>query len=334
MAEFVNRREFLRQSFAFSALAIGVGSLPALAAAPNKGATHVFLIGDWGWEGDLAGQRSTAQAAIQYAATHRIAPEAFFMLGDSWYGQMPGGVDDPRWKVQFEDMYPKSSFDCPFYSIMGNHDYQKMPANVVKTEMELAYAKRHGTRWTQPALYYTFDFPAKNPLIHVIALDSNVDPGHGHLGASFVMSAEQQATQLKWLAAELDKPPTAPFTVVMGHHPIFSNGPHGDHKVLIAEWEPLLRQHQVDFYLAGHDHDLQHLEFEGHPTSFVCSGAGGADLYDLKIPEAERGPFAEKVYGFTHMELTPEKVTMRHIAADGKVIHAFSRAKGGQIVLS
>ncbi len=333
MAEASNRRQFLRQSFAFSALAMGLGSLPALAAAPDSKAKHLFLIGDWGWEDDLAGQKSTAQAAIQYAAAHQIKPEAFFMLGDSWYGPMPGGVNDPRWKVQFEDMYPRANFDCPFYSIMGNHDYQRMPANVVKTEMELAYAKQPGTRWTQPALYYTFDFPQKNPLIHVIALDSNVNQGHPDKGANFTMSAEQQATQLKWLAAELDKPRTAPFTVLMGHHPIFSNGPHGDHKILIAEWEPLLRQHKVDFYLAGHDHDLQHLEFEGHPTSFVCSGAGGADLYDLKITEEQRGPFAEKVYGFTHVELLPEKITMRHIAADGKVVHAFSKSKDGVVTI-
>jgi diadenosine tetraphosphatase ApaH/serine/threonine PP2A family protein phosphatase len=119
----------------------------------------------------------------------------------------------------------------------------------------------------------------------------------------------------------------------MGHHPIFSNGPHGDHKVLIADWEPLLRKHKVDLYLAGHDHDLQHLEFEGHPTSFVCSGAGGADLYDLKIPESQRGPFAEKVYGFSHLEILPSQIAIRHIAADGRVVHGFTKSSGGAVKL-
>jgi tartrate-resistant acid phosphatase type 5 len=328
----VNRREFLRQSFAFSALATGLGALPALAAAPDAKARHLFLLGDWGWQDDLTGQTATAQQMAKYAAQHKLKLESVFLLGDSWYGPMPGGADDPRWKTQFEEMYPKSVFDCPFYSIMGNHDYQHMPADVTKTEMELAYAKRPGTRWTQPALYYSFEFPKKNPVFQVIALDSNV-PMPGTHGANFTMTAEQQATELKWLAAELEKPRTAPFLVVMGHHPIFSNGPHGDHKVLIAEWEPLLQQHKVDFYLAGHDHDLQHLEFEGHPTSFVCSGAGGADLYDLKIPETQRGPFAEKVYGFTHVELTPEKVVMRHVAADGRVVHAFSKTSAGVVTI-
>jgi tartrate-resistant acid phosphatase type 5 len=326
----LNRRDFLRQSFAFSALATGVGSLPALAMATDAKAKHVLMVGDWGWESDIAGQQKTAKQMVKYAKDNALKADALFMLGDSWYGPLPGGIRDARWKTQFEDMYPKSAFDCPAYSIMGNHDYQKM-AGVVKTEMELEYAKQAGTRWTQPSLWYSFEFPKKNPVMTVIALDSNVPMGHKDNGVDFTLTATQQAEQLKWFAAELEKPRTTPFTVVMGHHPIFSNGPHGDHKVLIAEWEPLLAKHKVDLYLAGHDHDLQHLEFEGHPTSFVCSGAGGADLYDLKIAEAQRGPYAEKVYGFTHMETTAEKLTIRHIAADGRVVHGFTKGTDGAV---
>ena len=328
-----DRRQFLRQSFAFSALALGTRSLGALAPAPNAKANHMLVFGDWGYERDTAGQTATAQQMVKYAREHRLKTEALVMLGDSWYGAMPGGVDDPRWKTQFEDMYPRSSFDCPAYSIMGNHDYQRIPANVTKTEMELAYAKRPGTRWTQPALWYTFQFPTKNPVITFIALDSNVHGAHKVDAENFTLTPEQQAEQLRWFEAELNKPRTTPFTVVIGHHPIFSNGPHGDHKTLIAEWEPLLHKHNVSLYMAGHDHDLQHLEFEGHPTSFVCSGAGGADLYDLKIPEAQRGPYAEKVYGFSHMEVTPEKLTLRHIAADGKLVHAFSKTANGILTI-
>jgi tartrate-resistant acid phosphatase type 5 len=324
-----NRREFLRQSFAFSALAGKLGSLPVLAAEPSADARHLLMVGDWGWEGDLTGQTATARQMARYTLEHALKPEAMLMLGDSWYGAMPGGVDDVRWKTQFEQMYPEAVFACPAYSVMGNHDYQRIPATVTKTEMELAYAKRAGTRWTQPSLWYTFDFPQKAPLIRFIALDSNVYDERLQHDGNFTLSRQQQAEQLRWLEAELARPRQTPFTVVMGHHPIFSNGPHGDHKVLIEEWEPLLRRHNVSLYLAGHDHDLQHLEFEGHPTSFVCSGAGGADLYDLKIAEEQRGPFAEKVYGFSHLEATPDKLTVRHITADGKLVHTFSKTSNG-----
>ncbi len=338
MADFLDRRSFLKQSFAFSALASGFYALPALASALDASAHHLLLVGDWGWEEGIAGQAQTAAQMVKYASAPGLQPEALFMLGDSWYGPMPHGIHDLRWKIQFEDMYPASSFPGPVYSVMGNHDYQRMPLDVTKTEMELAYAAQggfdgKGTRWTQPALWYSFDWPRTNPLMKVIALDSNMPTEKRANGVDFTLTPAQQAEQLAWLTAELERPRTTPFLVVIAHHPIFSNGPHGDHKVLIAEWEPLFRKHKVDFYFAGHDHDLQHLEFEGHPTSFVCSGAGGAALYDLTIPESRRGPFAEKVFGFSHLEATPSEIAVRHIAADGRIVHGFSKSSLGKVTI-
>jgi len=302
----LNRRQFLRQSFAFSALA-AVGTKAALSLPFIHSAKHILIFGDWGWQGEHAGQSSVAASMVKYAHSHRLRTEAIFMLGDAWYGPLPGGVDDPRFTTQFEEMYPASVFPGPAYSIMGNHDYQNLPSGVNKRDAELAYARRGHTRWTQPALWYSFDMPN----MKVIALDSNVPirprrdsnvPARHRIDTvNFTLTREEQAEQLVWFAAELAKPTQAPFTVVMGHHPIFSNGPHGDHEVLIAEWEPLLRKHKVSVYLAGHDHDLQHLEFESHPTSFVCSGSGGADLYDLKIPEGERGPFMRRRSTVSHI---------------------------------
>jgi hypothetical protein len=324
----MNRRDFLRISFAFSALAAAGNARHAFASVPDPAARHFLMVGDWGKDGEHAGQGRVAAAMVDYAQTNKLHTDALLMLGDTWYGPLPGGVDDPRWQTQFEQMYPKSAFACPAYSVMGNHDYQRMPANVSKREAELAYARRGRSRWTQPALWYTYNLPH----IKVIALDSNVPMGHKDNGVDFTLTREEQATQLAWFKAELAKPNPLPFLVVIGHHPVFSNGPHGDHKVLIAEWEPLLREHNVHLYLAGHDHDLQHLEFEGHPTSFVSSGAGGADLYDLKIPEDKRGPYAKKVYGFTHLEATADKLTLRHLDADGNVVHGFVKSKEGLVI--
>lgn len=148
---------------------------------------------------------------------------------------------------------------------------------------------------------------------------------------NFTLTQEQQAEQLVWLRSELEKPLTTPFLVVMVHHPIFSNGPHGDHKVLARDWDPLLRKYNVHLYLAGHDHDLQHLEFEGHPTSFFLSGGGGADLYTLREEEASRGPWAGKVHGVSHLEVTSNLLTLRHIDADGRVLHSFTKTPEGRV---
>jgi tartrate-resistant acid phosphatase type 5 len=331
--EMLSRRRFLRQSFVFSALA-GLGSLPSFAdlghGASSGDGAHLLMVGDWGYQ-DFEAQSRVAKAMQGYVKEHRFTTEALFMLGDNWYGPLPGGVKDKRWQMQFEEMYPKSVFDCPAYAIPGNHDYQRMPESKVAAELE--YAKLPGTRWTMPSLWYSFTFPAKKPLVTVIALDSNMpsEDGKWDRGTNFTLRPEQKAEQLAWLKAELEKPRTTPFVIVMGHHPIFSNGPHGDHKVLIQDWEPLLREHKVHLYLAGHDHDMQHLEFEGHPTSFVLSGGGGADLYNLKIEQAQRGPMAKKVYGFSELAVAPEMLTLRHLNEQGRIIHAFTKKPDGAV---
>lgn len=330
-----SRRGFLQQSLAFSALTGLAGALPTFASQQagqqEIGARHLLMVGDWGRDNSQVGQRAVAAAMQQYTASRGLKTDALLMLGDSWYGELEGGTKSPRWQWQFEDMYPKSAFDCPAYSIAGNHDYQMWPGS--KVEAELAYAKTPGTRWTMPSLWYSFEFPKAQPMMTVIALDSNmphpVKPG----SRDFTLTEAQRVEQLAWLEKELAKPRSTPFLVVMGHHPVYSDGPHGDHAMLIRDWDPLLRKHGAHLYLAGHDHDLQHLEFQGHPTSFFLSGGGGADLYDLKVQPGDRGPYAQKIFGFSHMELTPEKITMRHVDSTGHILHGFAKTPDGKMTL-
>jgi tartrate-resistant acid phosphatase type 5 len=333
----VSRRRFLRQSFAFSALA-SMGSIPGLADSLPSGSlpsdsesNQLLMVGDWGYDDDQTAQFQVAAGMRRYALEKAISPEALLMLGDNWYGELTGGTRSPRWQKQFEAMYPAEVFPGPAYAILGNHDYQEWPDSKVDTELE--YARAGATRWTMPSRRYRFEFPAKNPLITFLALDSNMPfkDGSSEKGRDFTLTPTQQAEQLAWLEAELKQPRTTPFLVVMGHHPVYSDGPHGDHPVLVRDWDPLFRKYQVHVYLAGHDHDLQHLEFEGHPTSHFLSGGGGADLYNLKIPGSERGPFAQKVYGFSHLSVTEKRLTLRHLDTNGQILHAFTKTPEGKI---
>lgn len=329
----ISRRRLLRQSFAFSALAT-FGGLPRVATALPRGASAVdfLMIGDWGYddEGHIW-QSSVAVAMRRYVQQQAIRPEALLLLGDNWYGELADGAHSARWRTQFEAMYPPDIFHCPAYAVLGNHDYQRWPES--KVDAELEYARKGKTRWKMPSRWYRFEFSKKEPLITFIALDSNMPfkDGTSERGKDFTLTPTQQAEQLAWLEAELNRPRTSPFLVVMGHHPIYSDGPHGDHPVLIREWDPLFQKYGVHLYLAGHDHDLQHLEFEGHPTTHFLSGGGGADLYDLKIDPSQRGPYAKKVYGFSHMSVTGEQMTLRHLDSEGRILHAFTKTPEGKI---
>jgi tartrate-resistant acid phosphatase type 5 len=333
-----SRRRFLRQSFAYSALA-SLGSFPALAEfmPTDRAAAELLVLGDWGYD-DHTAQAHVAAGLSTYAKQHSLRPQALLMLGDNWYGELAGGAHSTRWQTQFEQMYPASDFPCPAYAVLGNHDYQRWPESKVDAELEYARSGRNGsaaTRWTMPARWYRFEFPANNPVVTFLALDSNMPRPDGKEkgGRDFTLTSQEQAEQLAWLEGELKRPRTTPFVAVIAHHPVFTNGPHGDHPVLIRDWDPLFRKYHVDVYMAGHDHDLQHLEFEGHPTSHFLSGSAGADLYSLKIEPSQRGPYAQKVYGFSHISVTAAQMTLRHLDQNGRTLHAFTKTPEGKITI-
>lgn len=330
----ITRRRFLRQTFAFSALG-ALGSVPGLSAprASDVDAADLLMIGDWGYDGNLGAQSDVAAGMQKYARQSRLQIQALLMLGDNWYGALDGGARAARWQTQFEQMYPAAAFNCPAYAILGNHDYQRWPES--KVDAELEYARLIKTRWTMPARWYRFEFPVKRPSITFLALDSNMPIADGGATGSlnFTLTPKQQSDQLAWLEAELKRPRATQFLVVMGHHPVYSDGPHGDHPILIRDWDPLFRKYKVDVYLAGHDHDLQHLEFDNHPTSFFLSGGGGADLYNLKIDPADRGPYGQKVYGFSHLSVTSHKMTLCHLDNSGRVLHAFTKNLQGKATI-
>jgi len=334
----LSRRRFLRQSFAFSALA-SLGSFSGLADSvpSDPAAAQLLVLGDWGYENPTA-QSQVAAGLRAYAKKQSVHAQALLLLGDNWYGELAGGARSTRWQTQFEEMYPATDLPCPVYAVLGNHDYQRRPESKVDAELEYARSGRNGgaaTRWTMPSRWYRFEFPANDPLITFLALDSNMPHAETKLslGLDFTLTPEQQAEQLAWFEAELKRPRITPFLGVIAHHPVYSDGPHGDHPVLIRDWDPLFRKYGVDLYMAGHDHDLQHLEFEGHPTSHFLSGGGGADLYSLRVDPAQRGPYAQKVYGFSHISVTAQLMTLRHLDQNGNIVHAFTRTPEGKIAI-
>ncbi len=338
-----SRRRFLRNTLAFSAASTLVGcgkgnffDTPAIIDPVTDQPSHFLAVGDWGTYGTTVDQSAVATGLQTYSALHNISTDALLMLGDNMYGDLPGGAADPRWQQQFEQMYPQSSFNCPAFAVPGNHDYQTAPLS--KYDAELAYARLNKSRWTMPARFYRFTFPAANPVITFIMLDSNMldepaqpwpppDPSY------YAQSDADRLEQLAWLTDTLKQPLTTPFLAVIGHHPLYSNGPHGDNQTLIRDWDPLLRQHKVHLYMGGHDHDLQHLEFAGHPTSFVLSGAGGAGLNQERSEVKGRGPFFDELHGFTHLQVRNDLMIVRHLDIHGYLLHKFTKTPDGVVTI-
>jgi hypothetical protein len=262
---------------------------------------------------------------VTFVQTQKLKPEALLLLGDNFYSAMKGGLESKRWKTGFEDMYPASTFPGPCPVVLGNHDYHD---NEGGQDIQLAYAKRGNTRWTLPAKWYRLEFRQNGVEVTFLFLDTNLRSVSGRkhplTGKPLASLTEAEETQQwAWLDAELDKPRKG-FTIVVGHHPVYSNGSHGDSKELVQRLAPRLQQHGAHLYLCGHDHDLQHLELEGQRTSYILSGGGGARVRPLKN-EKRKQPYGKDIYGFSHLRIQPSRMVLTHHDANGTALHRMEK---------
>jgi tartrate-resistant acid phosphatase type 5 len=315
----MTRRRALKTLFCSSVLMdLNLGASAFGQAAPVAGSLDLLALGDFG-SGDER-QKAVARGMARYAASLGKKPDGVMFLGDNFYGPMPGGLKSPRWQTGFSDLYPGADFPGPCWAIFGNHDYHDNRGGEL---VQLGYAGSLGrkTRWTCPAKFYRVDLPQ----VTLLMLDTNWESinrrVHGDKRPCWMHEDEREA-QLLWLEKELSSK-RAPFTIVAGHHPIYSDANHGDTKELVEILGPMLERHGVHAYLCGHDHDLQHMELEGLRTSFVLSGGGGARLYESKDHRA--GSTVLDVHGFTHLSIAGEIMTIRHIDPNGKIVHAFTK---------
>lgn len=361
----INRRRALKTLFC-SSVALSLNLRTQSHAAIAQEAIHLLAIGDFGTGGD--DQKMVSQAMMKFVKDKEIHPAGMWFIGDNVYGSTPYkvarqraekaekalkeqgkdskekikieerpedafSVTSQRWKDEIEDMYPSSIFPGPQWAVLGNHDYHD---NEGGEKVQLAYAQQPGVRWHMPQKWYRVDLGSPTPLVTFLAVDTNFPSISGgkskKTGAPMThMSAEEEAAQLVWLKAELAKP-RAPFTVVVGHHPLYSNGRHRDAQPLIKQWGQLFQDHQVHAYLCGHDHDLQHLELEGKFTSFILSGGGGAKVRKL-VNEERKMPYGQDLNGFTHLQIQPDALTFTHHGGDGGVLHRFVKKQDGTVIL-
>jgi hypothetical protein len=319
------RRRFLQTVFCSSA-ALALNLRPrSLLAAAEPGDRHLLMIGDFGSGGEP--QAAVARGMARYAAQLGIKPEWLLLLGDNFYKntKLGGGLSPARWLSGFEAMYPASAFAGPCPAVLGNHDYHDTKGGEA---MQLAYAKAGGTRWTMPAKWYRMELGSVATFLFIDTnlrrVSGGVDPKDPEKTLKASLTAEEEAAQWQWLREQLASKRAA-FTVVAGHHPVYSNGSHGDSKELVEKLAPMLQRAGVQLYLCGHDHDLQHLELAGQSTSFVLSGGGGARVRELKNKDRAM-PFGRPVHGFSHLQINAQRAVVRHIDANGKQIHAFAKS--------
>ena len=182
------------------------GKPVSVAVSGSGGEVNFLAMGDWGSGG--APQKLVAETLASYAQKQGNI-QSVLLVGDNFYGKL-SSVDDPTWKSLFEDMYDRKRLPMPFYALLGNHDWE---AN--KAQIELDYSKTHpDSRWKMPARWYRLDYP----LVSLFLLDSTRSK----------FTSKEWADQLAWTDRELANVPRGVWKVCLAHHPLFTNGHHGD----------------------------------------------------------------------------------------------------------
>jgi acid phosphatase len=257
-----------------------------------------LAVGDTGWPG-----ATLESVAAAMERTARELPFSFVqLLGDNFYLEGVRSVSDPRWEENFERVFRGAHLDVPFHAALGNHDHN---GNV---QAQVEYSEK-SSRWRMPGQYYS----------HVESL------GGANAVEFFVLDTEalrrrERASeeQLVWFEQKLVDS-RARWKIVVGHHPLRSNGNHGAIVRVRDAIEPLLVRERAALYLSGHDHDLELLEtgkgflqvvcgagsssramhwgadtlFAAAAPGFLWAGLGKDELW-LVFIDAERGPLYSK----------------------------------------
>lgn len=282
----------------------GLGGLAASAALPQttqaKLPVHSFVaIGDWGRDG---ADRQKQVAAAMAAAAADVDSRFVLSVGDNFYPAGVSSARDPQWRTSFEEIYPQAALHTPWYVALGNHDHRGDP------DAQIAYSQQ-SRRWRMPARYYvaTSEQTAM-PGLDLFVLDTApMLPMHGELLAQTIrgrFSWGRRDDQLAWLDAALGRS-RAPWKVVVGHHPIYTGGRHGEPPELIADLAPILEKHSVQAYVAGHDHVLQHVR--RGPVDYIVTGSG-ASAGPVRTVKGTR--FKASREGFAVFSVQPETMTL------------------------
>ncbi|GAA4323702.1 tartrate-resistant acid phosphatase type 5 family protein [Flaviaesturariibacter amylovorans] len=284
-------------------------SAPSETERAARGDSLTFLVfGDWGKYG---GQQQQAVADRMDIVGRHHGIRFIISTGDNFYYAGVRNTSDRHWQASFEEVYNRSGHQVPWYPVLGNHDYGTNP------QAQIEYSAL-SERWRMPARYHSlkqrmgdgysalFLFTDTSPLVNA---------NHGNRMGD--LDQQDTAAQRRWLADALSDSKDT-WKIVIGHHPVYSAGPHRDTRELIGRFEPIFLQTRTDFYLAGHDHSLQHLHRDGDPVHYLVSGGGSEATRIHRHPHAR---FTRSSTGFLIMTLYRDRATAYFYNKNGRLLY-------------
>ncbi|QHO04002.1 Purple acid phosphatase [Arachis hypogaea] len=219
--------------------------------------------------------------------------------GDNIYPSGLKGTDDAAFDYSFTQIYTAPSLQKLWYTVLGNHDYRG------DALVQLSPVLRHiDKRWiclrsyvvdAQVAEFFFLDTtPFVDKDLHFALKRSNAN-----------------------------------WKIVVGHHTIRSAGFHGNTLELQNLLLPILQENNVDLYINGHDHCLQHISsLESSPIQFLTSGGGSKAWRGvMNWWKPEEMKFYYDRQGFMSLQLIQTQLHIAFYDVFGNVLHKWTTSK-------
>ena len=351
----------LAQLFLSAAALLAAASAATEDLQSKKGPLTFFFYGDWGHnvpanvsESGIAYEEvKVANAVAQKAA--EVHPSFFVMLGDNFYENGVASVNDPLWQAYYKSVYSAPSTEVPWYLILGNHDYYGLHTPLAQVDYTTS-ALNSDSRWNLPDNFYTkiFNVPNSDKTLQIFFVDTVLLAPNGASPAKTGLppaNADGSTSDVQML---LLKPylnlveqqlqmSTADYKIVAGHYHIYTVTDGDDTTPeLVTYLVPLMQKYGVQAYMNGHEHNAEHIYFNGIHYITVGHGCDKDDPIAAQPwtqtaaltgtivgPTAEGVRFAQDVGSFGVMEVTDAAMSFYIVDENGNTIYDAVIASSG-----
>lgn len=249
-------------------------------------------------------------------------PDLIIHTGDLIY---PSG-NLSEYAANFFEPYAEMIRRIPFMPSIGNHD---AATDHGKALLDVFYLPRNGPEGIEPERNYWFDFGDAR----FVGMDSCPPEEDG------VITPEQREKIIApWLRKVLTGT-DAKWKFVYFHHPFYTGSEHpesgGEH--MKKPFVKVFEECGVDMVFCGHNHLYERtapiradkIVPDGQGVIYITTGAGGNSRYDESKPPPDYiKAFNDRVFSFTQVDLSQNKLELKQIGEDGKPVDQLVLTKG------
>ncbi|KAI4357443.1 hypothetical protein L6164_001391 [Bauhinia variegata] len=291
-------------------------------AAKPDGTLSFLVVGDWGRRGAY----NQSEVAVQMGIIgEKLDIDFVISTGDNFYDNGLSGIDDTSFDESFTKIYTAPSLQKQWYNVLGNHDYRgdvEAQLSPILTNLDKKWLCLRS--FIVNAEIAEIFFVDTNPFVDKYFTEPE---GHVYDWRGILPREKYLSNLLKEVDLGL-KQSSAKWKIVVGHHTIRSAGHHGDTEELVGQLLPILQENNVDLYINGHDHCLEHISSPDSAIQFLTSGGGSkAWRGDVRWWNPEETKFYYDGQGFMSVQIAQTQLDIAFYDVFGNVLYKWNTSK-------